>query len=109
MKRRQKRTLLDSQKALTSRVRSAIAAAKDKGIKVVLASGRPFEGMLPTLKELGLDSADDYVLTYNASLILKVACKSVVNSAILTGKDAIELSQNRWPIRWVLIILNKMW
>ncbi len=84
-------TLLDSQKELTSRVRSAIASAKEQGIKVVLASGRPFEGMLPTLKELGLDSEEDYALTYNASLILKVACQTVINSAILTGQDAIEL------------------
>lgn len=84
-------TLLDSQKKLTNRVRSAISSAKEQGIKVVLASGRPFEGMLPTLQELGLDSEEDYVLTYNASLILKVACRTVVNSAILTAQDAIEL------------------
>jgi len=86
-------TLLDSQKKLTSRVRSAITSAKAQGIKVVLASGRPFEGMLPTLTELGLDGEDDYALTYNASLILKVACKTVVKSAILTAQDAIELYQ----------------
>ncbi|WP_019615627.1 Cof-type HAD-IIB family hydrolase [Psychromonas ossibalaenae] len=86
-------TLLNSEKALTSRVREAIKSAKEQGIKVVLASGRPFEGMLPTLKELDLDGADDYVLTYNASLILKVACKSVVSSAILTGQDAIDLNK----------------
>ncbi len=84
-------TLLNSQKQLTGRVRSAIASAKEQGIKVVLASGRPFEGMLPTLTELGLNSEEDYALTYNASLILKVACQTVINSAILTGKDAIEL------------------
>lgn len=86
-------TLLDSQKKLTSRVRSAITSAKEQGIKVVLASGRPFEGMLPTLIELGLDGEEDYALTYNASLILKVACQTKVSSAILTGQDAIELSE----------------
>jgi len=86
-------TLLNSQKALTSRVRSAITAAKEQGIKVVLASGRPFEGMLSTLQELGLDGEDDYALTYNASLILKVACKTVISSAILTGQDATDLSK----------------
>ena len=84
-------TLLNSQKKLTNRVRSAISSAKEQGVKVVLASGRPFEGMLPTLKELGLDSEEDYALTYNASLILKVACQTVINSATLTGQDAIEL------------------
>ena len=84
-------TLLNSQKELTSRVRSAISSAKEQGIKVVLASGRPFEGMLPTLKELGLDGDEDYALTYNASLILKVACGTIVNQAILKGQDAIEL------------------
>lgn len=86
-------TLLNSEKLLTNRVRQAISQAKQQGIHVVLASGRPFEGMLPTLQALGLDGKDNYALTYNASLILKVACQSIVSSAILKGQDAIDLYQ----------------
>lgn len=86
-------TLLNSEKQLTPRVRSAISEAKKQGVKVVLASGRPYEGMLPTIKALELDGIEDYALPYNASLILKVACGTIVSSAILTGQDAIDLYQ----------------
>ena len=84
-------TLLNSEKKLTDRVKSAISQAKNKGVHVVLASGRPTEGMMPTLVELGLDTNEDFVLSYNASLILKVASKEVISSAILTGADVKEL------------------
>jgi len=84
-------TLLNSQKEITERVRKAINAAKAIGVKVVLASGRPIDGMLPTLEALGLTTVDDYVLTYNASLILNVASKEVIRSEFLTGQDARDL------------------
>lgn len=84
-------TLLNSQKKLTPRVCDAITRAKEKGIKVILASGRPFEGMLPTLQALGLDGNEDIALTYNASLILNVASKNIISSALLKIDDAIQL------------------
>lgn len=84
-------TLLNSQKEITERVRKAIHAAKAIGVKVVLASGRPIDGMLPTLEALGLTTVDDYVLTYNASLTLNVASKEVIRSEFLNGQDARDL------------------
>ncbi|MEH6454632.1 MAG: HAD hydrolase family protein, partial [Psychromonas sp.] len=86
-------TLLNSQKQLTSRVCAAIEAAKQQGTQVVLASGRPLEGMLSTAKMLGLDGVDDFILPFNGSLILKPVSREIIHSAILTGKDAIELKQ----------------
>lgn len=84
-------TLLNSQREITSRVRAAITAAQRQGVHVVLASGRALEGMLSTLKELGLDGDQDYVLTHNASLMMKCACKTVLRSKVLRGKDSVEL------------------
>lgn len=81
-------TLLNSEKKLTERVKTAISNAKNQGVHVVLASGRPTEGMMPTLIELGLNTNEDFVLSYNASLILKVTSKEVISSAILKGSDA---------------------
>ena len=84
-------TLLNSDKKLTERVKTAITSAKNKGVHVVLASGRPTEGMMPYLIELGLDTDKDFILSYNASLILKVASKEVISRAILKGSDVKEL------------------
>lgn len=81
-------TLLNSQKSISPRTKQAIQAARDKGIYVVLASGRPLEGMLNSLEELGMDSEQDYVLSYNASLVQRVASKTVIRKQILTGVDA---------------------
>lgn len=52
-------TLLDSEKQVSESNKKAILAAKEKGMQVVLASGRAYKGMLSTYKELGLD---DYII-----------------------------------------------
>jgi Cof subfamily protein (haloacid dehalogenase superfamily) len=84
-------TLLNSQKEITERVRKAINAAKASGVKVVLASGRPTNGMLPALAALGLTTFDDYMLSCNASLTLNAGSKEVIRSEFLTGQDARDL------------------
>jgi len=86
-------TLFNSQKKITPRTVEAIKKAKEKGCYVVLASGRPTEGMTPTASQLGLISNNDYMLTYNGSLILNTGSKEIISSAILTGKDAKELCE----------------
>ncbi|WP_265716066.1 HAD-IIB family hydrolase, partial [Providencia rustigianii] len=49
-------TLLNSQHQISPNVKNAIAHAQQKGIRIVLASGRPYSGIQPYLQELGLDT-----------------------------------------------------
>lgn len=86
-------TLLNSQKEIPPRVRNAIVAAQQQGVQVVLASGRALGGMAATIDELGLNTDEQYVLTHNASLIMKYGCKTVLRSKILNGKDMIDLCE----------------
>ncbi|MGL4793898.1 MAG: HAD-IIB family hydrolase, partial [Aeromonas jandaei] len=58
-------TLLNPQGQITPRTHAAITAARAKGVTVVLASGRPLEGMSRYLVELGLTGEHDYVICYN--------------------------------------------
>lgn len=81
-------TLLTSQKTLSPRTKQAIAAARDQGVHVVLASGRPLEGMLRYLEELGMTSDKDFVLSYNASLVQQVKSRTILRKQIMTGRDA---------------------
>lgn len=81
-------TLLTSQKTVSPRTKQAIQAARDNGVHVVLASGRPLEGMTRYLDELGMTEDHDYVLSYNASLVQRVASKEVIRKQIMTGRDA---------------------
>ena len=73
-------TLLNSDKQISAENKAAIAAAREKGVVVVLASGRPLNGMKPQLEELGMTTEDDYVLSYNASLVQKAKSEEVIRS-----------------------------
>ncbi|EPL9568460.1 sugar-phosphatase [Providencia rettgeri] len=62
-------TLLNSQHQISPAVKDAVIQASQKGVYVVLASGRPFSGIAPYLKELGLDTANNYCISNNGSVI----------------------------------------
>jgi Cof subfamily protein (haloacid dehalogenase superfamily) len=81
-------TLLRDDGSISVRTQQAIAAAKAKGVKVVLASGRPIAGMEKFLRQLALTSHEDYVLSYNGSLVQNVGSGDVLASRLLTGADA---------------------
>ncbi|MFR6875889.1 HAD-IIB family hydrolase, partial [Streptococcus pneumoniae] len=48
-------TLLTTDKRLTDRTKETLKAARDRGIKVVLTTGRPLKAMDFFLHELGTD------------------------------------------------------
>lgn len=57
-------TLTDSKKRVSDVNKKAVSDAIDKGVKVILASGRPTFGVMPVAYELELDKkADMYCLT----------------------------------------------
>lgn len=80
-------TLLRKDKTISTRTKAAIQRAVAKGVKVVLASGRPLAGLERYLEELHLVSNKDYVLSFNGALIQNVSTEEIVFKDILTGKD----------------------
>ncbi|SIR21926.1 hypothetical protein SAMN05880558_11066 [Aeromonas sp. RU39B] len=81
-------TLLNHQKQVSPRNQAAIAAARRQGVTVVLASGRPLEGMSFFLEQLGMTSDDDYVICYNGALVQRASDRQVIRSQLLRGHDA---------------------
>ncbi|MBW3696972.1 HAD family phosphatase [Vibrio sp. T187] len=81
-------TLLNSNKEISLENKQAITKAREAGIKVVLASGRPLEGMQSKLDELGIDGQDDFVLFYNGSKVQNISTKEVIHSEISNGRSA---------------------
>lgn len=65
-------TVTNSQKEVTPRTRDEIIRIQKQGIKVVLASGRPPEGILPVAKTLQLDQYDSYLLAFNGGKIIRL-------------------------------------
>ncbi len=85
-------TLLDSAGQLSEGVKKALQEAKQKSIRIVLCTGRPLPGVTKYLKALDLLSADDYVITYNGSLVQNVATQHTVFSANLTKNDYLKIN-----------------
>lgn len=80
-------TLLREDKTISDRTKKAIRKAVEKGVRVVLASGRPIEGLERYLEELNLLSKDDYVMSFNGSVIQNVKTREIVSKNILKGSD----------------------
>lgn len=80
-------TLLRVDKTISTITQKAIQKARAKGVKVVLASGRPIEGLVRYLDELDISSHDDYVMSFNGSIVQNVKTKEVISKKILKGSD----------------------
>ena len=80
-------TLLTSEKKISERTKNALKKAEEKGVKVVLASGRPLEGISRYLEELDLLKHDDYVLSYNGGVVRNTRTKECVYKSVLKGSD----------------------
>lgn len=84
-------TLLKEDKTVSNITKKAIERAQKKGVKVVLASGRPIEGIYRYLDELKLVSEDDFVLSFNGSIIQNTKTKEVICKNVLKGSDLLYL------------------
>lgn len=80
-------TLLKDDKTISEATVKAINKARAKGVKVVLASGRPIEGLNRYLEELDLISEEDYVLSYNGAVVQNTATKKMISRTVLKGSD----------------------
>ncbi|MGT2887639.1 Cof-type HAD-IIB family hydrolase [Streptococcus didelphis] len=64
-------TLLNSEKIVSDANKEAIQLAKEKGVKVVITTGRPLAAIEHLLEELDLLDDEDYSITFNGGLVQK--------------------------------------
>lgn len=67
-------TVMTSEKKVTQRTIDTIVQAQEQGVKVVLASGRPPQGVAPLAATLQLDRYEGYILSFNGGKIID--CKT---------------------------------
>ena len=72
-------TLLNSDKVISEENKQAITKAREAGVTVVLASGRPLEGMQDKLDELNINSDKDFVLYYNGSMVKNIGTNEIIH------------------------------
>ncbi|WP_195619045.1 sugar-phosphatase [Clostridium paraputrificum] len=80
-------TLLNDDKIITEVTKKALKSARDKGVKVVLASGRPIDGLRRYLEKLGLVDDNEYVLSYNGCLVQETKSEKIISEKGLKGRD----------------------
>ncbi|RGY96361.1 Cof-type HAD-IIB family hydrolase [Clostridium sp. AM58-1XD] len=76
-------TLTNSDKVITPKTREALMRVQERGKKVVLASGRPTQGVVHLADELKLGEYGGFILSYNGGVIINYETKEVVFSALL--------------------------
>ena len=80
-------TLLNDEKKISPANFQAIQQARENGVKVVLASGRPLVGFKRYLEELNLISEDDYAVAFNGALVQSAEGSKVISKMPLTIED----------------------
>ena len=81
-------TLLDEEHGITKEnVEAIIKVQKEKGVKFVLASGRPSYAMLDYAKELQMDKYEGYVLAFNGGELIDMKTNEVIFHEGLGKKD----------------------
>lgn len=76
-------TLTNSEKKITAPTREALIKIQENGKKVVLASGRPINGVLPLAEELELHRFGSYILSFNGARITDCASKQTIYNKTL--------------------------
>lgn len=71
-------TLLNSAGQITAATHQAIATIQRAGIAVVLASGRPYQGMLRFSQELELSTHSSYMISFNGGKIVDLHTNTIV-------------------------------
>ncbi len=84
-------TAIHKNKEITPEVFSAIQDAKEAGVKVVIATGRPIAGVAKLLDDLQLRDEGDYVVTFNGALVQETATGHEIISESLTYEDYLDM------------------
>lgn len=66
-------TLTDDSKRITLRTKEALLEAERKGVRLILASGRPAHGLRRIARELELESHGGMLLAYNGAQVRDAA------------------------------------
>lgn len=83
-------TLLNSFGEVSENTRKALQAAKEKGVEVVLASGRPISSTESLAVELGVDN---YLISGNGAAVYDIKEQKVVYDRFLTKEQVMKIAK----------------
>ncbi len=71
-------TLTNSQKQISPKTRQALMEAQQKGLRLILASGRPTDGVRPLARQLEMEKYGGFILSYNGARVIDLSNERVV-------------------------------
>lgn len=80
-------TLLDANHQISPYTESVIQRVREKGVKVVLVTGRPYIGTVNYTKQLNMMSDDDFVIVCNGALAINPKTERVIAEDALSIED----------------------
>ncbi|MDD6573086.1 MAG: Cof-type HAD-IIB family hydrolase [Thermoflexaceae bacterium] len=80
-------TILNSRKQITDATKKAVKEALARGIKIIIASGRPYSGVEEHARELGLFEMGGYALCFNGSRIVDCRTEEIVYDMYLKDDE----------------------
>lgn len=82
-------TLLNDDHIISQENKEMLAQAKEAGVYIILASGRPTPAMLPYAKELDLH--DSFMISYNGAVVTDLKTNEVIFEQTLTQQQIHDL------------------
>ena len=76
-------TLTNSKKEITPHTIDVLIQAQQKGLRIVLASGRPIQGIMPLADQLHLKEYGGYIMAFNGGLIIECATGEAIYQKLL--------------------------
>lgn len=76
-------TVTNSAKEVTKKTREAIIRLQERGVRVVIASGRAPNGVFPIAQALGLPRFNSYILAFNGAKIINLQSRAGVYEQFL--------------------------
>ena len=81
-------TLLNSFGEITARTKEVLKKAIEKGVKIVLASGRPVSAIENIANEIG---SEEYLISGNGALVYDIRQKQIIYDKFLTKEQVLEI------------------
>lgn len=76
-------TLTNGKKEITPHTLDVLMQVQQKGLRLVLASGRPPEGIIPLAEQLRLKEYGGYILAFNGGLIIDCSTGNTIYQKVL--------------------------
>lgn len=99
-------TLLNSKKEISERNAQVLRTLHQKGIKVVLCTGRPINAIWNYIEQLDLTSDDDFTINFNGGLVVNNVTKHPLFSKGLKATDLQLVYQFAHPHNYSLDVLD---